>query len=94
MAAFDRVTRGLWNILRVPNLRRGELLRFGPVDPYGDVSTGGAQLLVEPGVRSDPEVLLGDLYLEHTGSTDISTTGLLTSQRRKKQKPGGYFFTS
>lgn len=73
MAAFDGVTPGLGNILIVPNLRRGELLRLGPVDPNGDVSTGGAQLLIEPGVRSDPEVLLGDLYLEHTGIVDIST---------------------
>lgn len=43
-------------------LRCCELLRFGPVDPNGNIPGGRAQLLIKSGVSSDPQVILRDLH--------------------------------
>lgn len=36
---------------------------LGAVDPDGNVSGGGAELLIEASVRADPQVILTDLHL-------------------------------
>lgn len=38
-------------------------MRLSPVDADGDVSIGGAQLLVEAAVGADPQVVLCDFHL-------------------------------
>lgn len=39
---------------------------FCPVDPDGDLSTGGAELLEQSAVGTDPQVLLCDFHLKQT----------------------------
>lgn len=38
-------------------------MRLGAIDPDGDLCAGGAQLLEEPAVGPDPQILLGYLHL-------------------------------
>lgn len=45
------------------DLRNRQLVRLSPVDADGDVSIGGAQLLVEAAVGADPQVVLCDFHL-------------------------------
>lgn len=45
-----------------------QLVRLSPVDANGDVSVGGAQLLVEAAVGADPQVVLRDFHLGKTAA--------------------------
>lgn len=83
------------------DLRNRQLVRLGPVDANGDVSVGGAQLLVEAAVGADPQVVLCDFHLGKTAAeerksatkgnrpviaSDRSTIRPLTAHR--KPEPG------
>ncbi len=74
---------------------------LGPVDADGNVSTGGAQFLVEPAVGADPQVILCDFHLknkqhcnQHLSNFKVQSDNrieaacvqLLTAQR--KPEPG------
>lgn len=48
------------------DVRRWEDVRFCPVDPDGDLSTGGAEFLEQSAVGTDPQVLLCDFHLKQS----------------------------
>lgn len=48
------------------DLRSRENVGLGPVDPDGDLSTGGAEFLEESAVSADPQVLLCDFHLKQS----------------------------
>lgn len=48
-------------------------MRLGAVDPDGDLSAGGAELLEESAVSPDPQVLLCDLHLRRRRRIRISS---------------------
>lgn len=47
------------------DLRDWKLMSLCPVDADGNVSIGGAQLLIESAVGADPQVILCDFHLEN-----------------------------
>lgn len=47
-------------------------MRLRPVNPDGNLRTGGAELLEEAAVRPDPEVIFGDLHLSNRGQTSTA----------------------
>lgn len=51
-----------------PNLRGREDVALGPVDADGNLGTGGAELLEEPAVCANPQVLLRDFHLERAAA--------------------------
>lgn len=57
------------------DLRHWELVGLSSVDAYGNVSSGGAQFLVEPAVGANPQVVLSDSHLENKWQTLISLRG-------------------
>lgn len=47
-------------------------MRLRPVNPDGNLRTGGAELLEEAAVRPDPQVIFGDLHLSNRGQTSTA----------------------
>lgn len=60
-----------------------KLVGLSPVDAYWDVSSGGAEFLVEPAVGADPQVILCDFHLEKQNKHTISLRGTRPSARTK-----------
>lgn len=67
-----------------PYLRGCEHVRLCPVNPNGNLRTGGAELLEEAAVRPDPQVIFSDLHLSNRGQT---STTLCRAEKPAEEHP-------
>lgn len=68
---IDLIAPGaLQQAVALPHLGGCKHVRFGPVDPNGNLCAGRAELLEEAAVRPDPQVIFSDLHLARSGKNN------------------------